>query len=138
MGQRSSFAILYHPQRRQVLLHKRDAGAPVNPNKWALFGGLAEDEERPIPALIRELREELAIEVDPAGVAELCDYLTERGVHRCVFRTLLLLEKDDMRLGEGEGFDWFTIEQALQLDLTTSTRRDLTLFAGTDQGFRGR
>ena len=124
----SAFGILYNPDTGTVLLHKRDAQAPVNPGRWGLFGGAVEKGEEPLQAWLRELQEELGMAFPPSRVRRLTDYVTESGSHRFVYVLPVRLPKAAMRLGEGEDFDWFAIDEARTLDLTTSTVRDLTLF----------
>ncbi len=65
----------YDPLSKKVLLHLRDEKAPVNPSKWALFGGMSESEDRdPIGTFIREIREELGVKLDRSEVNCLRDY----------------------------------------------------------------
>lgn len=121
-------AIIFNPAIGKVLVHKRDDKAPVNPNLWGLFGGRIELEETPVTALARELKEELGITITPASIQPLLDYPTNHGTHHNAFIVTTRLSSSDMVLGEGEGFGWFTIDEALALDLTTSTRKDLDFF----------
>jgi len=50
---------------KYVLLHKRDDKAKVNPNQWAFFGGLSERNETPKQTFVRELKEELNLDINP-------------------------------------------------------------------------
>lgn len=54
----------------RVLLARRPASKPM-PLLWEFPGGKIEREETPESALVRELREELAIQVDPATLVPL-------------------------------------------------------------------
>lgn len=58
--------------RGWVLLQERDKHAPVEPNKWCLVGGGAEEGESPETAAYRELEEEARI---------VCDDLVSLGRH---------------------------------------------------------
>jgi len=120
--------ILFNPQTGRVLLQKRDGHAPVNPHQWGLFGGLGEHRETPEETLRRELREELGIDLEPGQLVPLWDYVSGSGVHLFVFGLESHLSKEEMRLGEGEDFDWFPLDEAFRLDLTEGTRRDLQRF----------
>lgn len=51
----------------RILLQKRSAHRAMA-GLWEFPGGKVEEGERPEPALVRELREELGIEVDEAGL----------------------------------------------------------------------
>jgi len=127
-SEKSAFGILYNPDSGRVLLHKRDEQAPINPNMWGLFGGAVESGEEPLQAWFRELHEELGITSPPPQVRRLADYVTDRGTHRFVYLMPLRLRKGEMRLGEGEDFDWLAIDDAFNLALTSSTKKDLELF----------
>jgi len=120
---------LYNPKEQTVLLHKRDAKAKVNPNAWAFFGGLSEDNETPKQTFIREMKEELGIELLEDKVIPLCDYLNqELQTYRYVFFVESDLDKSQMHLGEGEDFDWIPLAKVFDYVLTEKSVRDLKLF----------
>lgn len=122
-------AVLFNPQTRQMLMQKRDAFAPVNPNKWALFGGGGEPGEDPLRCLVRELKEELGVDFSPSAFTPLRDYLNERlATWRYTYIAEHTLEKSEMVLGEGESFDWIPFDEVLKLDLTDTTRLDIEFF----------
>jgi len=77
-----SGGFLYNPKAKSVLLHKRDKNTKDNPDKWAFFGGLSEPGEMPRGTFIREIKEELGIDVSDDKVVPLCDYFNEeRGTY---------------------------------------------------------
>lgn len=124
-----SGGFLYSSKKQAVLLHLRDGNTKVNPNKWAFFGGLSEGEESPKQTFVRELKEELHINVDEKDVINLCDYLNEElQTYRHVFYVESDLELTDMTLGEGAGFDWVSLESIFEKDLTDKTEKDLKYF----------
>jgi 8-oxo-dGTP diphosphatase len=119
---------LYHAPSRRVLLQHRTDDAPAFPGHWGMFGGSGEEEDGddPLEAVRRELREELGLELDPSTVVPLWDYLTDRGSHRYVFLYPWADPEYSFELGEGQGYGWFTIGEALgTLLLTSNARRDL-------------
>ena len=125
---------LYNPDTNSVLLHKRDAKAKVNPNLWAFFGGLNEGHETPRKTFIRELKEELGIEISESEIKPLCDYFNEELLtYRYVFFVESSLEKSKMRLGEGEGFDWIPLDRVFDYDLTEKKQLDLKTFLRMQQ-----
>ena len=65
---------LYNKKLNSVLLHLPDGNTKLNPHKWAFFGGLGENEEIPSEAFMRELHEEINLEVDPKEVIPLRSY----------------------------------------------------------------
>jgi mutator protein MutT len=120
---------LYNPDTNEVLLHRRDNKTDINPNKWAFFGGLNEAGETPSQTFIREIREELNIEVSEKDAKKLTDYLNEElQTYRYVFFALSHKDKSEMRLSEGADFDWISLESVFDYDLTEKTKLDLEFF----------
>ena len=63
-----------------VLLTRRSAGLRSHASQWALPGGRLDDGERPVDAALRELHEELDLELTEADVlGPLDDYATRSG-----------------------------------------------------------
>ncbi|HEV2123117.1 MAG TPA: NUDIX domain-containing protein [Chloroflexota bacterium] len=120
---------LYHAAYQSVLLHHRDPHAPVNPNTWALFGGGSEPADGGDPAItwIREMQEELGVHLSREQIIPLCDYLNPRsGLYRYVCYASWPSRDTQFQLGEGDGYAWFTLDEALtHPDLTSGTRTDL-------------
>jgi len=124
-----SGGFLYNPKTKSVLLYKRGANTKDNPNQWAFFGGLSEAEETPVNTFIREIKEELNIDITADKIKLLCNYFNEeRKTYRSIFFMESDLEKEQMRLGEGEDFDWIPLDKVFEYDLTEKTVRDLKLF----------
>ncbi|HEV2126885.1 MAG TPA: NUDIX domain-containing protein [Chloroflexota bacterium] len=120
---------LYHVATRRVLLHHRDAHAARSPNRWAFFGGAGEaaDAGDPITTWLREMQEELGITLDRAGVVALCAYPDPvYAIRRYVYYAPWPSRDTSFQLSEGDGYAWFTLEEALRLtDLTPNARADL-------------
>ncbi|CAM3636914.1 NUDIX domain-containing protein [Nocardioides zeicaulis] len=57
----------------RVLLALRSPHKLAFPGAWDLPGGVVEAGEPPVEALVRELREELAVDVAPASASPLCE-----------------------------------------------------------------
>jgi 8-oxo-dGTP pyrophosphatase MutT (NUDIX family) len=120
---------LYNPKTKAVLLHKRDMKAKVNPNTWAFFGGLNEGEETPKQTFARELKEELDIDISEDQILPLCDYFNEElQTYRYVFFVKSDLSKEQMKLNEGEDFDWIPLDKVFDYILTEKSVRDLKTF----------
>lgn len=120
---------LYNPKTKEVLLHKRDGKTKINPNKWAFFGGLNENNETPKETFIREVEEELGIKLSDGNIVHLCDYLnTDLDTYRYVFYAKSELNKNEMILGEGAGFGWIPLNAVFDYDLTDKTVNDLKIF----------
>jgi 8-oxo-dGTP pyrophosphatase MutT (NUDIX family) len=120
---------LYNPKDKTVLLHLRDGNTKIAPNMWSFFGGLCEGEETPVQGFVREMKEELNIELPETSVIPLRSYLNEKlQTLRHVFYMESDLEKSQMTLGEGAGFDWIPLESVFTYDLTDKAREDLQFF----------
>lgn len=123
-----SGGFLFDPITKRILLHKRDNKTTNNPGLWAFFGGLSEDNEKPIETFIRELGEELGINIKKETISELTNYFNpDFNVHRYVFYTTMN-EQTIFTLNEGERFEWFDFSKAMDLEITNRTRDDLILF----------
>jgi len=120
---------LFDPQKNQVLLHKRDSNTKFNPNSWAFFGGLQEGDESPVGCFVRELFEEIGLHVSPENVFHLCDYLNkEFDTYRHVFYVESNIRINELKLGEGAGFEWILLSRLDSKRLTEKTRVDLNYF----------
>ncbi|MFI5260586.1 MAG: NUDIX domain-containing protein [Candidatus Paceibacteria bacterium] len=127
-----SGGFLYNPEKKEILLHKRDGNTAINPHKWAFFGGSSEGEETPLQTFMREIHEELGIVLSEAEIIALCDYLNvERNTHRYVFYVVSDKKKEEMILGEGADFDWIPLSKVFEYDLTDMTRDDITTLIET-------
>ena len=132
---------LYHAASGRVLLHHRDANAPVYPNQWAGFGGRSEDQDGgdPVATWQREMREELGIALHREQIVPVHDFRNPRtGRWRYVFYAPWPVLDKDFILGEGDGFAWFDLDEALALpDLMDLARADLAalrLLIGSQPG----
>jgi 8-oxo-dGTP pyrophosphatase MutT (NUDIX family) len=125
-----SGGFLYNPKTKSVFLHHRDGNTIHAPNQWAFFGGLNEGEESEIECFKRELFEEIGLDVSLNDIIYLRDYLnTNLNTHRFIYYVISEINKKDLRLGEGAGFDWVLLDRLSDLDLTEKTRLDLVYFA---------
>jgi 8-oxo-dGTP pyrophosphatase MutT (NUDIX family) len=107
------------PSARYLLIqqpgHKPLAG------KWLCVSGKIEEGETPGMAAVRESREEASLRVRPLGEAAVlpADYGTER-----LHFVLAEWRSGEPRMDPSEvaGWGWFTLEEALGLDLMKATR----------------
>jgi len=120
---------LYNPVNNSVFLHKRDNNTKFNPNKWAFFGGLNEGDEKPIECFLRELKEEIGLDVDRQKIVHLCEYLNkELSTYRVVYYYISDVSEKQLTLGEGAGFGWIKVDTIDSYDLTEKTKIDIDLF----------
>ena len=116
-----------HLLLQQGLPHKRHAGL------WEFPGGKVENGETPRIALCREVAEELGIELaeealEPAGFAE--EAGSEGRPALVLFLYTCLHWRGEPAALEGQGWGWFTPEEALALPMPAMDRALLArLFA---------
>ena len=109
----------YNPIVGKVLLHLRSADAPSNPDTWALFGGHSEETDRgsPVATWLREVREELGIELERQLVMSLTglEPIPAPGGPLHPFYYEWHDTRDDFQLTEGRALAWFAVDEALAL-----------------------
>ena len=120
---------LYNRAAQSVFLHKRDGNTPINPHKWAFFGGQSEMGESYVECFVRELEEEIGLRVRFNEARPLREYMnTLVNQYRVVFYVESAVPVERLVLGEGAGFAWIELSQVEQLDLADRTREDLRYF----------
>src|SRR5437868_1648262 len=78
---------------------------------------------------IRELHEEIGLQVAPHRVTYLRDYArTTVAQHRAVFYALSDVPAERLTLGEGARLAWIALAEISNFDLTAATREDLEYF----------
>lgn len=114
---RRTTAILVFNTRGRVLLQKRDTVPTIQePGKWDVWGGHCEAGETPEACAVRELREEIGVEIaDPQALKFLMTRLVD-GREESVFA--YLFEADGTPpVYEGERAEWFPPEEAHRLSM---------------------
>ncbi len=102
-------SLIFFNDKEQVLLFLRDdkPGIPY-PNMWDLPGGHVEAEETPRQCIIREMKEEMGLDIqgiEPFSVAEFEDRI------EFVFWKRMNLAVDSIKLTEGQRLRWFSREE---------------------------
>jgi 8-oxo-dGTP pyrophosphatase MutT (NUDIX family) len=98
-----SGAILTNSQN-QILFQLRDEKGR-NPNKWGIFGGGIKKNEKPISAVIRELKEELGLVVPKEKILYECNF---RLINYHIFRINLEKIPKKSNLKEGKAMKFMT------------------------------
>lgn len=94
-----------------VLLQLRDAKDWIPyPDMWAVPGGMLEPGEEPLGCIVREVREELGVDLDPADVTFLGTTTRSYGVEH-TFTARLSVPAESIALTEGQRVEWFTPER---------------------------
>ena len=126
----SAGAFLYDPATQSLLLHLRDEMAPTNPNTWAFFGGRGEPGETDVECCLRELREEIGLDLQPHELQRLREYVViERQEYKVIFYAEKAVHLDKLVLGEGAGFAWVPLTEVPNLPMNKYHRDDVRYFA---------
>ena len=117
-------AVALHDSAGRVLLQRRPAGKR-HADLWEFPGGKVESGENPRFALVRECREELGIELDPAslkpsGFSEEAGAGGHPGVVLILYRSAAW--QNDPVAREGQEWGWFARDRAEALDLAPMDR----------------
>jgi len=110
-------ALLELPDGRIALHHRDNKPNIASPDKWAFFGGMGEDGEQPIDTVIRELHEELEINLLRNQLTLIHSKSYKRGHTVHIFHYPVTDELENAVLHEGQGWGIFTPEQIHQLDI---------------------
>jgi 8-oxo-dGTP diphosphatase len=118
-----------------MLLQLRDDRPDLSsPNTWGTLGGLVEPGETPEEAGHRELIEECGRTVDglvPFAVTERRRPSTGELVAFHTFAVAVDWSLDELILGEGQAFDWFTPAEVASLQLNPIIAAGILDFAGS-------
>ncbi len=97
-----------------VFLQKRSADMKVLPNHFGFWGGGVEGGETSEQGLVREIREELGVELDITKVETFNRYEFLRSVKDVYTFTPPEGWEDGIVIGEGEYGKWFRVNEALE------------------------
>ncbi|VVB78107.1 Nucleoside triphosphatase NudI [uncultured archaeon] len=99
----------------KFLLQLRDDKKEIAyPNHWSIFGGSIEPGETPMQAIIREVKEELGINIEKKDI-RIFSKTNLDGIEFNIFKADLKYELNELTLGEGQAMELFSKEEILKL-----------------------
>jgi 8-oxo-dGTP diphosphatase len=114
----------------RILLQLRDDIPTIPfPGMWAIPGGMLEPPETPLACIVREVAEELSVEMAPADVTHLMTRTRSYGVEH-TFTAGLDVPAEEIRLTEGQRVAWFPVAEAVGMDLAYEDADVLREIAG--------
>lgn len=112
--------ILVNSEGKIFLLHRDNLPYIDVPNKWSFVGGALDEGETPEEGALRETKEE--IDYDVKDVSLFKEY-NDPGIKRYVFVGTIDKEISELTLTEGDDMNFFTVGEALKMNISKNTRR---------------
>ena len=112
--------ILINPRKEILLLHREDKPCIDVPDKWSFVGGALDKGETPEEGIIRETKEEIGYDIKNITLFKLYD---DPGIQRYVFVGTINKKLSELTLTEGDDMNFFTVEDALNMDISKNTKR---------------
>lgn len=106
---RVAAAVLMRPDGR-ILLLKRSLLHRTNPGQWCFVTGYVEEDEQPADAAVREVQEELGLDLQVEREGEIVEVETRRGTLH-VYPFLMPVDIDQVTLDwEHTAYEWIRPE----------------------------
>jgi len=118
--------IIIENDRGELLMQLRDEFVKYFPNRWVLFGGAIEKGETPKQAILREIKEEIGLDLEK--VRFLKRYLYNGKIKQYFFYKKLNINLKNIRLNEGKSIAFFCKEDIKKLDLGFNIKEVLENF----------
>lgn len=121
-------AVIFYTQDNKVLLMQRTDDAPIYPGYWSLVGGHMENKETPEETLIREVKEELEINIENYEYFKEYRYTNPVGEmtrHQFIAPLVHGLEQLKNQQKEGQDLDIFSENEIKDLKLSEENKKIL-------------
>lgn len=126
-------ALIYDGEGRILLIKRRH---DPNKGRWALPGGMQETGETLAEAAVREVREELGVELNLGGVFQVVDEIIRDAegrvrYHFVIVDFLATFSPPGARIrlnDESESYSWYKPEEVGRLDVSDNTLRIVDKF----------
>ena len=113
----------------KILLALRGKNVRNESGKWEIPGGAVEFNEKLEDAIIREVHEELGIEIELVSLLHVCNHILKNEKQHWVSPTYLCKiisgEPEIMEPKKCDSIGWFTLEEAAKLPLSIVTVEDI-------------
>ena len=114
-------SIIFYNDQDQILLFLRDDKSDIPfPNMWDLPGGNVEKDEIPEQCIVREMKEEIDLDLHDFKEFKVIDF-NDRLEY--VFWKKLNMDINKIELTEGQCLKWFTEDKVKQTDLAFGFNR---------------
>ena len=108
-------SIIFHNSRLVVMLVLRDdKPSIICPNMWDLPGGHVESDETPAECIVREMLEEIEVNVEGCALFKVYEF-SDRTEH--VFIKSAEFDVERLVLHEGQMLRWFSREEMVKTEL---------------------
>ena len=112
---RKGCSIIFVNDQKKVLLFLRDNIPDIPyPNMWDVPGGHGENGETPEQCIIREMKEEMDLDLDDFHLFSVMEFADRR---EYTFWKKANLDIHQIRLTEGQRLKWFTENEAKRTEL---------------------
>lgn len=111
--------IIFINKNKEVLLFLRDNKPDIpDPNKWDLFGGFGEKGETPEETIIREIKEEIELDLKDFKIFKVFDWDKKQ---QTVFYKELDINTKNIVLHEGQEVKYFNKDELGKMDLANTS-----------------
>lgn len=107
-------SVVIQDKNGKYLMQFRDNNSKNNPLTWEFFGGVSKGDETVLEATVRELKEELGINVTEEEL-EVITKETIEGIDEALLRYKKPIEWGEFKLNEGAGCAYLTKDELLKV-----------------------
>ena len=112
--------ILVNELNEIFLLHRDNKPGLAVKNKWSFVGGHVDEGETPEEAVVRETKEEIDFDLKAFSLFKIYE---NPDVFSYVFVGKINKKLFELTLYEGNGMGFFTIEDALEMNISKNTKK---------------
>ncbi len=111
--------VLINQNNKKLLFQKRSKNTKWNPNVWGFFGGKNEGNETKEECLIREMKEEINLDLNINNLNLLKSDIYEQTQCHFFYHIIKPEQIKHLKLLEGQDWTWKTLNDSLKLDFGT-------------------